>query len=456
MRSSCHPQRMKLIFFLSATYSIIVVPIWPPDYLISGSTSDSSQTALPAVSVWPPMNPRQSYSNRTNYGVWTQCATEGLMCPCFGYVRQVLNYKTYTAPVRVSISINCTAGGFGNYLWEGLDGSRGFCRRRNHKNLIFSSQAGCMQPGEASYGWPGPGVKEDCTFSGWVYHKYTGHIRTNDSCLTAVRPINASLVAGWLVKLMPCTMSVKSGTRQAWDLPNNVLNEIGEVPSINYAKPETLFGGVVAIKAGVVGMIRLRDSSDIGQRCLELTPGIVQVFNPALFLEAKLCEDLTTTDADRAHWSIYTKTSDETDESWKRCNDTKCSDCGQDCELLYDGGSGETTKPIGNSGPVEGGCSLDFIRNVAIPSTGNESMCICQLSGQENYTWQTLQKYVNGTVYTNPTFNYSTFPSFAQISSYSAARADHELMDACSDDLLENQYFNISGSNETSWGPPVA
>ena len=449
---------MKLLFLAKAIYSITVVPLWPPGFQFSdGRSLSTKQGSATTVNLWPPANVPYAISNRTNHGLWSQCAKQGEMCPCFGYVRAVLNDKVYSAPVRVDNDINCTAGAFSDYLWESLNGTTGRCMRRNHKKLIFKNQAGCMQPGEPGFGWPGPGVKEDCSFSGWVYHQYSGQIRYNDNCLTAVRPKNGTMYSPWLVKLMNCTMAVVSSARQAWDLPTNVLNDYGEVPSITYAQPEEIFGGVKAIKAGTVGMIQLRDSADIGDRCLELTPGNVPVFTPALFLEAKVCDDLTVAETDKAQWSILTFVAEVTDESWQRCVDGDCSDCGQDCEILYESLAKEITKPVGHSGRVDGGCGIDFIRDVAIPRTGNESMCICQLSGQENYSWNTLEDYANGDTYHNPTFNYTTFPSLLQRLDHpiSGVGPSHELMDACSDDLLENQYYNISGRNETSWGPPA-
>jgi len=189
---------------------------------------------LRAIPVWPPAPAPPPLRNLTNHGAWTDCAEPGEVCFCAGYVRERLSNASYTAPVVVDVSVNCSGPGLQSYLWSDFNATKGKCERLNHKKLIFSTQAGCMQIGEPADGWPGPGVRSECGFEGWVYHKTSGQIRSRDRCVTAIRSKNTTAHAPWWVTLLPCSNEIRSAARQAWDLPENVLTKFGLVPEVNY------------------------------------------------------------------------------------------------------------------------------------------------------------------------------------------------------------------------------
>jgi hypothetical protein len=403
--------------------------------------------------VWPPVSNKRAFSSQTNYGEWTNCAEQGERCYCAGYVRQRLSNTTYTAPVVVDISVNCNSSDIQDYLWTYINDTQGVCERRNHRTVILQSQEGCMQIGQAGGGWPGPGVLPDCAkFPGWVYHKETGQLRSKGKCVTAVKPVNATSYAPWLVALQDCSMAVAAKARQAWDFPENWLTADGAVPLVNYHQPTTVSGGLSAVLAGISGRISLRESNDIGKRCLELTEGFVEVFDSALFLEARMCDDLTLPEFNRTQWTAYFPETEIATEEWGYCSDDFCSDCLDDCELRFRAKT-NSTKAVGFTGPLNDRCNLDSIRKIAIPQTGTDGNCTCQVAGPQLVAWDQLAKYTSQGAYHNA-FNFTPFGSLAETYQKQLPQAvqPHELLPGAADDLPENQYFNAT-RKYSFWGP---
>jgi hypothetical protein len=137
---------------------------------------------------------------------------------------------------------------------------------------------------------------------------------------------------------------------------------------------------------GHVGRIVLRDSADIGKRCLDVAydfPALPSVI-PVVFLEAMLCSDSRFNVADFAVWRFYqvvSRTEAYGMNQWLNCNNAACADC-SDGQLKVIFSSGKETDPV--SVPYNYGfgqtCDVDFLRQMALPEAlySRNATCYCQ------------------------------------------------------------------------------
>ena len=372
--------------------------VWP------GSTSSvqwhniHADNAPHPVRVWSTES--TSYapdSLQTDKSPWVQC--EGVACHCSGSLRISDDADRYFSyPVAVSdetASVQCSVSGFQSFLWPGGDNERSAdssCQCRRLLPMYITLRRKCLSVGDLA-AWPGPGLV-NCTESPelvteWKYHLSSGQIRSPGGlCLSAV-PYHYSNVSDWKpwsVQTLPCLNYIDPKVRQAWAVPEGV-GRVGEA---------SLFNSVfhAANKSwrpsGHTGRIRLRDSSDIGNRCLEIAvnPPVISTKVPVVWMEAIVCDDIRFTDRDLANFQFVHNTQNATEPTgmWSKCDSAHCDECFDD-ELRATMQNGQTSQTVSipNGFAIsENTCNINSIRAMAIPETlrgsslTDTSKCYCQ------------------------------------------------------------------------------
>ena len=447
--------------------------IWPPP--VTNPTPPSPPT--PTVVYPTPQSPSRNSPFRTNFGEWRTCGDTETACACFGFLR-VGDGRAFTAPLAVSGIFECGIESARSMLWKDFSPATAVCEVLQPERVQLVTPKGCMIPPPDFAGWTGPGLINDCSGVGWVYHKASGQLRLNGQCLTAVVPpelkkpkelkksekstnvyayqkatkvkgnavipqsLNATNQSNltsdhswipWNVFLSPCSQTADPDSRQAWDLPRGSFADSGELNGFTFAEKEELPGGVIGQKIGGSGQITLRDSHDIGFRCLEIsTPMTSANALPRRVdghpLAATICSDFTR--KENLLFSVFRFEKRTTEERWKKCNTIECSECtSADCQIRMNQG-GKNSQPIswtddhgsvavasgllGNSKAVAlGPCGLESLKKMAMPDLG--SVCSCQATTGDQPAWEVLRSRVDDKI-----------PSVSRLGT---------LAQACSDDL---------------------
>jgi hypothetical protein len=228
------------------------------------------------------------------------------------------------------------------------------------------------------------------------YNPSSGHIRIGGKCVTAFHyapdnQANHTLVhLPWGIKLEDCRMYHRRDERQSWDLPKQVgkiLTDLGWSSMDGLGTP-----------TGHLGRIVLRDSSDIGPRCLDvaLDPSPYQSDIPVAFLQASICTETRLSQNDYGLWRFYFASTPDSSivagedgyPAWRSCLDSSCSNCDNDDEYrgfwspTSPGSLPVTTQPV--SLPTDfnwtSKCDVYQIKKVAIPDdvASLNSACFCQ------------------------------------------------------------------------------
>ena len=340
----------------------------------------------PATLMWASNEPMVIYQEkfRTSRSSWN--ASDSNLTTCAGYLRYGSDDR-YTVPVASNVmNSSCSVDRLRESLWATKLGPPGDCQCRRPLSMKLTRQIGqstkCFsEPSEAN-GWPLPGLV-DCSMNSElvtevVYHQFSGQIRSGQMCLTAepysTYNLSSAPYKPWAVKLSLCSNDANGMARQSWD----VASGVGDVPFNLGISANALD---IGRPSGHSGRIFLRDSADIGQRCLEIAYDMPAspLKVPAMFLEAVICEDTRFTPADVSIWRFIegTRPVDSPNE-WKACSTPSCSDC-YDGELRARIGidyTQEVSVPYGfdYSSPF---CSVTDLRRMTIPDI-TDGRCFCQ------------------------------------------------------------------------------
>jgi hypothetical protein len=382
----------------------------------------------PSVRVWAtPSQVEQANLLKPDYTPWKNSTDGSSNYSCSGFLRYGDGSK-YTASIISTISnATCSLNTVRNYLWSSSPiVSPPTCECRPAIPLILARQYQgtnlCFGAPSSANGWPMPGLI-NCTDpslsvlqTNIFYHRQSGQIRQGGKCLTA-SPYSLSINGSniwkpWAVKWLDCSNVFTTDLRQSWDAPDGV----GEVlPDLNLTRRAD---SIINTPSGHRGRITLRDSGDIGQRCLDVTysPISVPVLVQAVFLEAPLCDDSRVSLAEKAIWRFYQAGPvDQTVGNFKACSDASCSTCAVDGELRLNFGPSanqRTTKPIS----VPAGyafnsvCSIEVLRGLAVPDTPN-GKCFCQTHNSFNSSSVDVSSIISGYTDDLPTSARPSFPA---------------------------------------------
>lgn len=197
-------------------------------------------------------------------------------------------------------------------------------------------------------------------------------------CLTAV-PYSISTNKSdvwkpWAVKWLACTNTYQSSQRQAWDAPHGV----GQVTFDAAVMPWFVRPG--GVPSGHRGQIFLRDSGDIGKRCLDVAYQAitVPVRIKGIFLEAPLCDDSRVTAAEKAVWRFFgPENRMARDYQFQFAADGACGADDPEFRINFGptiGYSAPISLPFGFSSRTR--WTVDSLRSIVIsPMNGN---CSCQ------------------------------------------------------------------------------
>jgi hypothetical protein len=256
------------------------------------------------------------------------------------------------------------------------------CLKSTPLNLSrqFQGDVRCFSTPSTVNGWPVPGLIDCAKYpnlvSSVVYHKFSGQIRSDRMCLTAEKNAAASnktdIWKPWTVTWQPCSNLADSSRRQSWDVPIGV----GETTADLGFRPDGLFLGK---PSGRAGQITLRDSGDIGLRCLDIayTAVSIPVKIQGTFLEAPLCDDARVTDSERAMWKFHAVDSTESSADWKPCQSPACMDCADGEVRGHLGTVGTQGLSVPASAAFNETCTLTVLRQWAVPAIINGT-CFCQ------------------------------------------------------------------------------
>ena len=357
----------------------------------AGAAALQSPSAAP-VRVWESGSFfAQNASRTTERTPWVNSsASKNLTCD--GYLRYGNSDYLYSPPIIASVvNESCNLSRLRRYLWNvpaDYEAGTCKCRRPIPMTLVQKQQdeMRCFAAPSSLNGWPFPGLV-DCTASSdqitqLVYHPDSGQLRSGGNCLTA-SPNNPSgpIYSAWMVKFTSCLGYVDPSNRQAWD----VAEGVGEQQI--YMKFEDKLKTQLGDPMGHLGRIVLRDSSDIGKRCLDLAYDFPAIPSPVpvVFLKAITCSDVRFDAADYAVWRFYQavpRTEAYAMNQWMTCNNKACTDCA-DGQLKVVFVSGNDTDAISVPGTYSFGqtCDVNTLREMALPGvldSASNSTCFCQ------------------------------------------------------------------------------
>jgi len=191
-----------------------------------------------------------------------------------------------------------------------------------------------------------------------------------------------------------CRTYQRRDERQSWDLPSQVGMHQED---LHWTSHDGL-----GTPTGHLGRILLRDSSDIGMRCLDIQihPTAYQSDIPVAFLEAGLCVDSRLSQSDYGQWRFYlvgnpdqvatapTVAGPDGYSQWNACKDSTCSICTIDDEYRGVWGRTDVSPDVQATDPVSlpsdytwtSQCSVQTIREIAVPDdvASFDSACFCQ------------------------------------------------------------------------------
>lgn len=314
---------------------------------------------------------------------------------CDGFLRIGNGGKIFSAPIVASVDQErCSLSDLQSYLWSGIareESESGSCKclKPIPMTLVqrYRDQVRCFAAPSSANGWPVPGLVDCAEYSDQVtqlvYHPESGQLRSSGNCLTA-SPYGTSGASytAWSVSFSTCLGYADPLNRQAWD----VANGVGE--QITYVSIESEINSTLGQPMGHVGRIVLRDSADIGKRCLDIgydLPAVPSTI-PAIFLEAILCNDVRFNPSDFAVWRFYQSVPRRDAYGmgqWVTCDNAACADCfdGQ-LKVVFDS-SGDQTDAVSVPGRYSFGqsCDVNTLRRMALPSeldSSSNSTCYCQ------------------------------------------------------------------------------
>lgn len=362
----------------------------------------------------------------TDRSPWTNFSSGQAGINCTGYLRYGDGQK-YTAPLMsVMSNTTCSVETMKNYLWSSVP-TAGIpqcqCRQALAMQLTqqFQGKIRCLSIPSEENGWPVPGLI-DCTENATlvatvVYHRLSGQIRWGGRCLTA-QPYSLSrksedLWKPWSISWALCSNLYESAKRQSWDVPSGV-----GLPAANLGLPTQY--SFLGRPSGSAGKITLRDSGDIGLRCLDVsyTPTTLTVKVKGVFLEAPLCEDARVNFGDKSIWRFYESgmppTAADAIDEWKNCGSNTCMEC-SDGEIRA-GLDTSFTQGVSVPGDVQmiNPCSLDVLKSYVVPDNMPNGKCHCQAQNffvsSETTRKPVLSFMITGSADDLPITQYASFP----------------------------------------------
>ncbi|KAF4682344.1 hypothetical protein FOZ60_010738 [Perkinsus olseni] len=371
---------MSLVYLLMVvTTSNSSIEVWPA---VSPSSPDDDtnqpsdtvtlvydSTSLESIKDEDDATPLTNNKVTTNLGAWRKCSNiTGDYCSCDGNIRLGdIAQGIYTRPITAYVGLYCTYHTLHKGLWPQLDhGHHGHCECRKASRYRIVSNDQCLHHDELR------GLVtmiKDCASSPtgeennntiWSYIPSTGQLINGRSCLTAKPAYPYSRLPpsswnthddqlavdawqAWHVVSDVCSNTVNKELRQSWDI------------IITTGHLDNGAGG-----GGGGDRIRLRYSSDIGQRCLQAVDPNMLSSNTTLddmpistssyrysrhsssiypmlpghqHLVAAVCGDVTLPSQ---QWSLWkTITILDNGNSWAACEDAACSQCINEGEIRY-------------------------------------------------------------------------------------------------------------------------
>ena len=386
--------RNVLFMILTGLCSVLSIRRLPTDALkVFPATGSLDRSADPEpLAVWSPTESLvEPVRHSTGFSNWT-VYQEAVNFSCTGFLR-FGNEEVYSAPIISSVeNLACNRTNISDYLWSEqppqLAGTK--CQCRQPLPMILSRESGgkrlCFAAPSADNGWGTWAGLLDCDspqslLTPVMYHGASGHIRNSGNCLTAT-PYSAGnsskdTYRPWLVVWLPCLNVAKSTVRQAWDVPYGVGIPLME---INLPPP----AGTQLRPTGSRGIITLRDSGDIGTRCLDITyeSRTAPVLMKGTFLDANICNDARIVEADKGIWRFFQAAGTSNSQAsyeFKECTSPECSECGLDSELKY--GSLNQILSAPSSFPPKWTCDEPHLKALFVPDIEG-GKCYCQ---EHNY-----------------------------------------------------------------------
>lgn len=309
--------------------------------------------------------------------------------------------NVFSLPIVTNSPIECNVGAIHDFLWRNSSineleaGSSCQCRRQLPLRLTMRGR--CLATPQT--GWISPGLvdcKEGQYMVGeWKFNPVSGQLRSGSKCLSAF-PYNVKESTSWKpwgVRMSDCLDFHNPSVRQSWSVPFGVGTALSS-PFSGTSDPASQDGPHDWIPSGHVGRIVLRDSWDIGPRCLDisLSPQRIPTSLQVVFLEAPLCDDARIQSGDHGMWRFWVSpNATESDmnraNNWEQCSNGDCNNCDDDDEYRAywlpspsNNFTDTVSVPAGFSFSKTR-CDIFSIRRIAInPSLANHanSTCFCQ------------------------------------------------------------------------------
>lgn len=345
----------------------------------------------PPVRVWS-VDSMVNFENQfhTDRSPWKNYSPGQPDMNCTGYLRYGDGQK-FTAPIMsVMPNTTCSAETVKNYLWSAVttvNPPQCQCRQPLAMQLTqqFQGKIRCLSLPSGENGWPAPGLI-DCSeyaplVATLVYHRLSGQIRWAGRCLTA-QPYSTSrksedLWKPWSITWAPCSNMYETSKRQSWDVPAGA-----GLPAANLGLSSQY--AFLGRPSGRTGKITLRDSGDIGQRCLDVSysPTTLSVKVQGVFLEAPLCDDARVNSGDKSMWRFFESglppTAADAIDIWKNCGSTTCMEC-SDGEIRA-GLDNSFTHGVSVPGDFQlvKPCTMDVLKSMVLPGDIPNGKCHCQ------------------------------------------------------------------------------
>jgi hypothetical protein len=316
---------------------------------------------------------------------------------CTGLLRYGSNSShIFSLPVVTNTSVSCSLGSIQEYIWSNPfpaeTAAQPTCECRPHIPLRMTLRGRCLAIPQS--GWVSPGlvdcVEGESMVGEWKYNPVSGQIRSGGKCLTAF-PYNSKDSSSWHpwgIQVSDCLSYHNPSKRQSWSVPPGV----GTVLQNPFDSLHNVSRNL-SIPSGYIGRVHLRDSWDIGSRCLDiaLSPPSIPTTIQVVFVEAVLCEDSRLRQTDFGLWQFWVGKNTTSDSmksagEFRTCPSGICTTCNADDEYraVWLGDDGQRVAMDTVSIPAGQNvteCDISTLKQVAVSeslSTLTNGTCFCQ------------------------------------------------------------------------------